>query len=52
MELDLRKKHSFNVVAIKIKEEVVTFIDPSMPLQKDMVLLVIADVSKIKKWNK
>ena len=52
MELNLRKKHSFNVVAIKIKEEVVTLIDPTMPLEKDMVLLVIADVSKIKKWNK
>ena len=49
IELDLRKKYSFNVVAIKSGEEVITHIDPTMPLKSGMVLLVIADVSQIDK---
>lgn len=52
IELNLRKKYSFNVVAIKINDEVVTAIDPTLPLTKDMMLLVIADVSQIKKFIK
>lgn len=47
IELNLRKTHAFNVVAIKEEDTVITAVDPSMPLQKDMVLLVIAEVSKI-----
>lgn len=49
IELKLRKKYSFNVVGIKENDQLITDIDPLMPLQKDMTLLVIADVSKIKK---
>lgn len=52
IELDLRKKYSINVVAIKQQEEVTLSIDPTMPLTKDMLLLVIADLSKISKLMK
>ena len=49
IELDLRKKYSLNVVAIKIGSEVTAAVDPTIPLGPEMILLVIADVSKIKK---
>lgn len=49
MELSLRRKYSFNVVAVKSGDEVSTSIDPNTPLEKGMILLVIADVSQIKK---
>lgn len=52
IELDLRKKYSFNVVAIKQNGEVLASVDPSMPLSRDMILLVIANVSQIKKFVK
>ncbi len=52
IELDLRKKYSINVVAIKQQGEVTLSIDPAMPLTKDMLLLVIADLSKISKLMK
>lgn len=49
MQLDLRKKHSMNVVAIRKYGEVITDIDPQMPLEKEMKLIVIANVEKLKK---
>ena len=49
IELNLRERYSFNIVAIKVGEEIIANINPSIPLQKDMILIVIADVSKIKK---
>ncbi len=49
IELNLRKKYSFNVVAIKHNGEVIISIDPNMPLTKDMLLLVLAEVSKLNK---
>ncbi len=52
IELDLRKKYAINVVAIKKGEEVIITIDPGMPLTKEMLLLVIADVSQISKLVK
>ena len=49
MELNLRAKYSINVVAI-IKNKVInTFIDPSVPLDKDMTLVVIANINKLNK---
>lgn len=47
MELDLRKKYSINVVAIKNNGSVTTEIDPSTPLEASMTLIVIADTSKL-----
>ncbi len=49
MELNLRAKYSINVVAI-IKNKVInTFIDPSVPLDKEMTLVVIANINKLNK---
>lgn len=47
LQLDLRKKYSMNVVAIRKGEAVVTDIDPQMPLEKDMKLIVIANVERL-----
>lgn len=49
IELDLRRKYSINVVAIKHTEEVFVDIDPAMPLNKTMKLIVIADTAKLSK---
>ena len=49
MQLDLRKKYSMNVVAIRQDGIVVTDVDPQMPLEKEMKLIVIANVQKLKK---
>ena len=49
MELHLRKKYSINVVSILKGDEVITSIDPEMPLTENMKLIVIADVNKLEK---
>ncbi len=49
IELNLRKKYAINVVAILKGEEVITSIDPEMPLEQSMKLIVIADVAKLEK---
>lgn len=51
LQLDLRKKYSMNVVAIRKGGAVVTDIDPQMPLEKEMKLIVIANVAKLKKMK-
>ncbi len=49
VELNLRKKYSINVAAIKQNDEVIIDIDPNKPLQKSMKLIVIADTAKLNK---
>lgn len=49
LELNLRRKYSINIVAICINDEVNTFIDPSLPLNQDMKLIVVANTDKISK---
>lgn len=49
VELHLRKKYAINVVAFLQGDKAITSIDPEMPLQKDMRLVVIADVNKLEK---
>ena len=49
VELNLRKKYSINVVAVLKGEEVITSIDPEMPLTENMKLIVIADTNKLEK---
>ncbi len=49
IELSLRKKYTINVVAIRIGEEISTNVDPAMPLQKGMQLIVIANTAKLQK---
>lgn len=48
-ELNLRKKYSLNVVAVKTGDNVDTLIDPNMPLERGMKLIVIADTAKLGK---
>lgn len=49
IELSLRKKYDINVVAIRNGEAISTTVDPTLPLQKGMELIVIANTSKLKK---
>ena len=49
VELHLRKKYSINVVAVLKGDEVITSIDPEMPLTENMKLIVIADTAKLEK---
>lgn len=49
LELNLRRKYSINVVAIREDKDVSIDIDPAKPLQKNMQLIVIADKTKLAK---
>ena len=49
IELDLRKKYSINVVAIRQDNSVQTNIDPTVKLNNSMNLVVIANKSKLGK---
>lgn len=49
IELDLRKKYSINVVAIKQGAEIFVDVDPAKPLDKEMTLIVITDKQKLSK---
>lgn len=49
IELNLRKKYSFNIIAIKEGDTVHVDLDPAAPLTKDMKLVVIARASKLAK---
>ena len=49
MELNLRKKYSINVVALIEDKNVRIDIDPEMPLQPSMKMIVIADTAKLGK---
>ncbi len=49
IELSLRKKYSINVVAIRNGDKINTTPDPTMPLEKGMELIVIANTAKLKK---
>ena len=49
IELNLRAKYSINVVAIIQNKKINTYIDPNLPLDKTMTLVVIANVNKLNK---
>lgn len=49
IELDLRKKYSINIVAIRKNDEVIIDIDPKIILDKEMKLIVIANPDKLGK---
>ena len=49
IELSLRKKYSINVVAIRNGDKISTTVDPALPLEKGMQLIVIANTLKLKK---
>lgn len=47
IELNLRKKYSFNVVAIIEGDNINASINPEQPLNKEMKLIVIANTTKL-----
>ncbi|MBE6785747.1 MAG: TrkA family potassium uptake protein [Ruminococcaceae bacterium] len=47
IELSLRKKYSMNVIAIRKNNEVMIDIDPKIPLDGDMKLIVIANPERL-----
>lgn len=49
IELSLRKKYSVNVVAIRKGDAITTSVDPALPLENDMELIVIANTAKLQK---
>ena len=49
LELNLRKKYSLNVIAIKEGKNINIEIDPNLPLCSNMKLIVIGNTSKISK---
>lgn len=49
IELNLRKKYGFNIVAIKKGETVDVNINPELPLEAETTLIVIANVAKLGK---
>lgn len=49
IELNLRKKYGFNIVALKKGEKVNVTINPEQPLEADTTLIVIANVAKLGK---
>lgn len=51
IDLNLRKKYGFNIVAIRNGENVNANIDPSEELTKDMTLVVIANTEKLAQIN-
>lgn len=51
IELNLRKKYGFNIVAIKNGEQVNVNINPEQELAADTTLIVIANTAKLEKFN-
>lgn len=51
IDLDLRKKYSINVIAIRNGKTLDVNVDPKMQLDKSMQLVVIINTSKLKKLN-
>lgn len=49
MDLNLRKKYTINVVAIRKEGNINTAVDPLFPLEKGMQLIVIANTAKLQK---
>ena len=47
IELNLRKKHGLNIVAIKTGEKVNVNVNPEEPLDKSMTLIVIANTARL-----
>ena len=49
MDLNLRKKYTVNVVAIRKEGNIDTVVDPLLPLEAGMQLIVIANTAKLQK---
>ena len=51
IQLDLRKKYGFNIVAIKKGDNVNVSIDPEQILDEATTLIVIANTSRLNKFR-
>ncbi len=51
IELNLRKKYGFNIVALKKGEAVTVNINPEQPLDAETTMIVIANTAKLGKLN-
>lgn len=51
IELNLRKKYGINIIAIKRGESIEIDLDPTLPLSKEMQLVIIAQTSKLEKMK-
>ena len=51
IELNLRKKYGFNIVAVKKGEKISINIDPEQPLEADTTLIVIANAAELGKME-
>ena len=49
LELNLRKKYSLNVVAIKENNNIDINVDPTLPLHREMKLIVVGNKNKLSK---
>ena len=49
IELSLRKKYAINVVALRKGNAINTSVDPALPLEEGMQLIVIANTNKLQK---
>lgn len=49
IELDLRKKYAFNIIAIRKGEDILVNVDPNVQLSKEMQLVVIINKTNISK---
>ena len=49
IELSLRQKYGMNVVAVRNGAQIDTAVDPALPLEKGMALIVIANTAKLQK---
>jgi trk system potassium uptake protein TrkA len=51
IELNLRKKHGFNIVAIREGKKVTVDLDPEEPLAANVTLIVLANTAKLAKFK-
>ena len=51
IELNLRKKYGFNIVALREGKKVTVDIDPEQPLEAHITLIVLANTAKLAKFK-
>lgn len=51
IELNLRKKHGFNIIALREGKKVTVDIDPEAPLVEHITLIVLANTTKLAKFK-
>ena len=51
IELNLRKKHGFNIVAVREGKKVTVDLDPEEPLTQNVTLIVLANTAKLAKFK-